>query len=54
MSSIIDKLIEYLQYPLVRRALVVGVLVALCASILGVSLVLKQFSYIGDGLSHVA
>jgi zinc transport system permease protein len=54
MSSVIDKLIEYLQYPLVRRALVVGVLVALCASILGVSLVLKQFSYIGDGLSHVA
>jgi len=54
MSSVIGKLMEYLQYPFVRYALIVGVLVALCASILGVSLVLKQFSYIGDGLSHVA
>ena len=52
--NIISTLTEYFQYPLVRHALIVGVLVALCSSILGVSLVLKQFSYIGDGLSHVA
>ncbi|MBP5607479.1 MAG: metal ABC transporter permease [Lachnospiraceae bacterium] len=50
----IDKLLLYLQIPFVRYALVVGVLVALCSSLLGVTLVLKRFSYIGDGLSHVA
>lgn len=44
----------YLSYPFVRHALVVGVLVALCASLLGVTLVLKRYSLIGDGLSHVA
>ena len=44
----------YLQYPFVRYALIVGVLIALCASLLGVTLVLKRFSFIGDGLSHVA
>lgn len=44
----------YLQYPFVRYALIVGVLTALCASLLGVTLVLKRFSFIGDGLSHVA
>lgn len=43
-----------LAYPFVQYALVVGVLVALCASLLGVTLVLKRFSFIGDGLSHVA
>ena len=37
-----------------RYALIVGTLIALCASLLGVTLVLKRFSYIGDGLSHVA
>ena len=48
-------LIMYLQYyPFVRYALIVGVLISLCASLLGVTLVLKRFSYIGDGLSHVA
>lgn len=47
-------LMEYLQYPFVRYALVTGVLIALCSSLLGVVLVLKHFSYIGDGLSHVA
>lgn len=47
-------LFEYLQYPFVRRVLIAGVLVAFCASLLGVTLVLKRFSYIGDGLSHVA
>lgn len=45
---------EYLQYPFVLRVLFAGVLVAFCASMLGVTLVLKRFSYIGDGLSHVA
>lgn len=49
-----DTLILYLSYPFVRYALIVGVLIALCASLLGVTLVLKRFSFIGDGLSHVA
>ena len=44
----------YLQFPPVQRALIVGVLIALCSSLLGVTLVLKRFSFIGDGLSHVA
>ena len=44
---------EYLQYRFIRRALAVGTLVSLCASLLGVSLVLKRYSMIGDGLSHV-
>ena len=47
-------LLLYLSYPFVRYALIVGVLVALCSSLLGVPLVLKRFSFIGDGLSHVA
>ena len=50
----IGKLVLYLQYPFVRYALIVGVLIALCSSLLGVTLVLKRFSFIGDGLSHVA
>lgn len=50
----IDTLISSLAYPFVRYALIVGVLIALCSSLLGVILVLKRFSYIGDGLSHVA
>lgn len=44
----------YLQYPFVRYALIVGTLIALCSSLLGVTLVLKRLSFIGDGLSHVA
>ena len=44
----------YLQFPYVRYALIVGPLIALCSSLLGVTLVLKRFSFIGDGLSHVA
>lgn len=52
--SLIDKLSLYLAYPFVRYALIVGVLIALCSSLLGVTLVLKRFSFIGDGLSHVA
>ena len=43
----------YLQYKFILRALIVGVLVSLCAALLGVSLVLKHYSMIGDGLSHV-
>ena len=49
-----EKRALYLQYPFVRYALIVGVLIALCSSLLGVTLVLKRFSFIGDGLSHVA
>ncbi len=49
-----DKIIMYMQYPFVRYALIVGMLIALCSSLLGVTLVLKRFSFIGDGLSHVA
>ena len=48
------KLGFYLQYPFVRYALICAVLIALCSSLLGVTLVLKRFSFIGDGLSHVA
>ena len=54
MSGLFEKLGLYLQYPFVQYALIVGVLVALCSSLLGVTLVLKRFSFIGDGLSHVA
>ncbi|SFH71986.1 zinc transport system permease protein [Pseudobutyrivibrio sp. OR37] len=50
----LDTLIEYLSFPFVRYALIVGVLIALCSSLLGVTLVLKRYSFIGDGLSHVA
>ncbi|MBQ3388756.1 MAG: metal ABC transporter permease [Thermoguttaceae bacterium] len=50
----LDKLEMYIQYPFVRYALIVGVFIALCSSLLGVTLVLKRFSFIGDGLSHVA
>ena len=50
----IETLGMYLEYPFVRYALIVGVLIALCSSLLGVTLVLKRFSFIGDGLSHVA
>jgi len=49
-----EKLALYFQYPFVRYAIIVGVLISLCSSLLGVTLVLKRFSFIGDGLSHVA
>ena len=52
--NIIEKLRFYMNYPFVVYALVVGVFIALCSSLFGVSLVLKRFSFIGDGLSHVA
>ena len=54
MNALFEKLALYWTYPFVRYALVVGVLIALCSSLLGVTLVLKRFSFIGDGLSHVA
>ena len=54
MTAILEKLAFYWTYPFVRYALIVGVLIALCSSVLGVTLVLKRFSFIGDGLSHVA
>ncbi len=54
MALLFDKLMNYLQYPFVVYALIVGTLIALCAALLGVSLVLKRFSYIGTGLSNLA
>ena len=52
--SILNTLIEYFRFPFVHYALIAGVLIALCSSLLGVTLVLKRLSFIGDGLSHVA
>ena len=52
--NILDSLRLYLDYPFVQYALVTGTLIALCSSLLGVTLVLKRYSLIGDGLSHVA
>ena len=54
MTAILQKLILYWEYPFVHYALIAGVLIAFCSSLLGVTLVLKRFSFIGDGLSHVA
>ena len=48
-----DTVIEMLSYPFMTRAFLVGSLVALCSALLGVSLVLKRYSMIGDGFSHV-
>jgi hypothetical protein len=56
-AGIINKFLtiqEYLQYSFAVNAIIVGVLIALCSSLLGVTLVLKRYSFIGDGLSHVA
>ena len=50
----LDQLLFYLDFPFVRYAIIVGTLISLCSSLLGVTLVLKRYSYIGDGLSHVA
>ncbi|MBR0474267.1 MAG: metal ABC transporter permease [Erysipelotrichaceae bacterium] len=52
--NIFTTLAMYFKYPFVQYAFIVGILIALCSSLLGVTLVLKRFSYIGDGLSHVA
>ena len=54
MAELFEKLSLYFGFPFVRYALIVGVLIAICSSLLGVTLVLKRFSFIGDGLSHVA
>lgn len=54
MNELFDTLGYYFSYPFVKYALLVGLLIALCSSLLGVTLVLKRFSFIGDGLSHVA
>ncbi|MBR4761215.1 MAG: metal ABC transporter permease [Clostridia bacterium] len=54
ISETFNQLVFYFQFPFVRYAIIVGVLIALCSSLLGVTLVLKRFSFIGDGLSHVA
>ena len=55
MTEMTDKLVFYFtEFGFVRYAMIVGVLIALCSSLLGVTLVLKRFSFIGDGLSHVA
>ncbi len=50
----IEKLFYYLEFPFVRNAFIVVLLLSVCAGLLGVTLVLKRFSFIGDGLSHVA
>lgn len=50
----IETLIQYFSFPFVRYAFITGILISLCSSLLGVTLVLKRFSFIGDGLSHVA
>lgn len=52
--NIISNLSEYLSYSFVRYAFIAGILTALCASLAGVCLVLRRYSFIGDGLSHVA
>ncbi len=54
MGNIISRLQFYFDFPFVRYAFIVGVLIALCSSLLGVTLVLKRMSFIGDGLSHIA
>ncbi len=54
MIELIEKLQKYFTLPFVQYAMIVGLLIALCSSLLGVTLVLKRFSFIGDGLSHVA
>ncbi len=54
MAEMFSTLHYYFSFSFVRYALIVGLLIALCSSLLGVTLVLKRFSFIGDGLSHVA
>ncbi|MCL2083332.1 MAG: metal ABC transporter permease [Oscillospiraceae bacterium] len=54
IEEIIVKIAESFQFAFVRNAFIVGILIALCSSLLGVTLVLKRLSFIGDGLSHVA
>ena len=54
MSSTLGLIRMYLSHDFVVYALIVGVSIALCAAMVGVTLVLKRYSFIGDGLSHVA
>lgn len=54
MTKLFETLSEYLSYAFVRYAIIVGILIALCSALFGVVLVLRRFSFIGDGLSHVA
>lgn len=54
MANLLSQLELYLPYAFVRYALIAGVMISLCSSLFGVTLVLKRFSFIGDGLSHVA
>lgn len=54
MNDILNKLVSYFEFPFVRYAFIVGILISLCSSLIGVPLILKRFSFIGDGLSHVA
>ncbi len=54
VQAVADKLVYYFEFPFVRYALIVGVLISLCAALFGATLVLKRFSFIGDGLSHAA
>ena len=54
MANLMEEFATYFSFPFVRYALIVGVLISLCSSLLGVTLVLKRFSFIGDGLSHTA
>ncbi|MBE7058394.1 MAG: metal ABC transporter permease [Ruminococcaceae bacterium] len=53
MDEILTLICEMFQLPFMLRAIIIGILISLCASLLGVSLVLKRYSMIGDGLSHV-
>lgn len=54
LNAMLEKLSLYFTFPFVKHALIVGILISLCSSLLGVTLVLKRFSLIGDGLSHTA
>ena len=54
MAEFFNTIAQYFSYRFVRYAFIVGILVALCSSLLGVTLVLKRFSFIGDGLAHAA
>ena len=54
MEAIIERIIAYSRFDFFWPAMIVGPLIALCSSLLGVTLVLRRFSFIGDGLSHVA
>ncbi len=54
MTALTENISLYLSYPFIRYAIIVTILISLCSSLLGVTLVLKRFSFIGDGLSHVS